>query len=248
MNPDASGCRLVERSAAASGGASQHLRGRSTEWCATPNSSSTLLLATGGPRDMEAAPLGAEDGLSSAASLQELNTLNKTPPNGESAEVSAAPISSSSRGPVAPSPVVRSVTLQIGVRDHCLVRTAGVLCPHARPPQPLPYSHLNLKTGSCAGWTRMERAKGMPAARSERWAHRRRPPTRLWAAPELTVPALSAPQERKKETRHACLRDLFKLPAQEGYIGEFNCALQKRVLLQGRLYLFNSYGALASLN
>ena len=27
----------------------------------------------------------------------------------------------------------------------------------------------------------------------------------------------------------------------QGHIGEFNCALQKRILLQGRLYLFDSY-------
>lgn len=30
-------------------------------------------------------------------------------------------------------------------------------------------------------------------------------------------------------------------PYAQGHRGEFNCALQKRILLQGRLYLFDSY-------
>jgi len=52
----------------------------------------------------------------------------------------------------------------------------------------------------------------------------------------------SSPKRVKKSTRKLrLLRDLFNLSAEESLIGEFNCALKKKILLQGRLYLFEQH-------
>jgi hypothetical protein len=55
----------------------------------------------------------------------------------------------------------------------------------------------------------------------------RLPTTRSWA--------------RRAYDKSEELRDLFSLPPDEHFISEFMCALKKRVLLQGRLYVFRRH-------
>jgi len=46
---------------------------------------------------------------------------------------------------------------------------------------------------------------------------------------------------KKKITRVERLREYFKLPPDEELLDEFLCALHKKILLQGRMYVFNNY-------
>ncbi|KAG0602713.1 hypothetical protein M758_10G035400 [Ceratodon purpureus] len=51
----------------------------------------------------------------------------------------------------------------------------------------------------------------------------------------------AALQNQKAKERSEEYRQLFHLPPEESLIADFNCALQKKILLQGHMYLFERY-------
>ena len=51
----------------------------------------------------------------------------------------------------------------------------------------------------------------------------------------------SESKKKKKMTRVERLREYFELPSDEELLDEFLCALHKKILLQGRMYVFNNF-------
>ena len=132
---------------------------------------------------------------------------------------------------IIPGPELDSVSmpLSVGANETIDARHVRARSEERASPTHVPPAHQSM---------RIERGSSLISdRRSSRDDHR----TDVTGGPKSTGYAGATKATRAKSDGKDSLRKLFKLPDDEVLIEEYLCALYKKILLQGRMYLFRNY-------